>query len=376
MGTVIEASSGVYSEEALEAALRKDGREERYRMYVLTDGLVRLGSVAAQSSVRVDMTAAAEIKRSVSFSVLASDAAMCLADRRRVQPAMQLRMPDGNWVEWPLGVYLPITPTQSAETGLGRGMETIEGYDQGVILRDDKLLTPLTIAADTNYLSAVYDQLSAAGIARARAEPCEKAIPETLQFDLGTPRLDVVNTLLTAINYNEIWFDGDGYARLEPYRSMWQRRPTHVYNADRRTSVMLRTATVSRDTYDVPNIIVGTVSRTESDALTSTWRNDNPDSALSVARRGRRVVHVEDIEDIADQATLDAYVQRLGEQALESESTEFTTLNMPTHGIGDMIYVSRADLKLDACYVETEWHMELKTGGGMRHNVKRTVTAG
>jgi hypothetical protein len=139
---------------------------------------------------------------------------------------------------------------------------------------------------------------------------------------------------------------------------------------------MLRTANVSRDTYDVPNIIVGVVSRAESDALSATWRNDNPDSALSVARRGRRVVHVESIEDIADQATLDAYVQRLGEQALESESVEFTTLNMPTHGVEDMEYVLRADLGLAACYIETEWHMELKTGGAMRHYAKRTVTAG
>ncbi|MGG5741367.1 hypothetical protein ACP6L7_31230, partial [Bacillus cereus group sp. IBL03679] len=56
----------------------------------------------------------------------------------RIKPYMEIEMPDGNWLEFPLGVFLLNSPTRSDQVkGVYRD---IEAYDQLVILQEDKAL--------------------------------------------------------------------------------------------------------------------------------------------------------------------------------------------------------------------------------------------
>lgn len=362
-----EGAAG-YDREAQLHALHAGARNVRFRMYVLTRDNVRIGSVPFREG-RVDLDSEASIQRSMVCSIPGGYARDIAFESHRLQPAMQLRMPDGGWCEWPLGVFLPTSPSRVRTEG-GAVSCAVEGYDQAVVLRDDRLTSALTIPARTKYLDAAYEQLQAAGIFRLVSDASDMALGGDLQFEIGASRLDIVNTLLKAINYRPVWFDAYGAARFTAYVPAFSRRSQHVY-ASGSESVVSPAVTLDMDTFGIPNVIVAVVSR-EDGALVSRWANENPASALSITRRGRRVVEKVDVQDIADQETLDEYVKRLGNQAAAAaEMVRFETLQMPLHGAWDVMHLDVGDAF--GRYEETAWSLDLTTGGRMVHTARKVV---
>ncbi len=370
-GDYADAREGgaAFPETVWRAALVSGTRTVRYRMYVLTRDGVRIGSVPFADG-RVDQDSDAFVQRSMACTVPALYAREIDFAAARLQPAMQLILPDGGICEWPMGVFLPTSPVVSnTEQGVER--YAIEAYDQAVVLRDDKLTDALEIPAGTPYLEAAYAQLQAAGISRLVRDETGVVLPATLQFEMGASRLDVVNRLLAAINYRPVWFDAYGNARFTAYIPPYGRPALHSYAADAK-SVISPACDRALDTFEIPNVIVCVVSRDDA-ALTSRWENANPASALSTTRRGRRVVTLVTLEDVADQETLDEYAQRLGNQATAAaEEVSFETLTMPGHGAWDVVHL---DLSNDIFgrYEEATWSMDLTPKGRMRHTARKVV---
>ena len=72
-------------------------------------------------------------------------------------------------------------------------------------------------------------------------------------------------------------------------------------------SLMLSSVTILM--YGVPNVVIRYLDNPDGPPLRSIYKNDNPESIVSTVRRGRQIVDVESVEDIADQDTLDAYTR-------------------------------------------------------------------
>jgi len=80
----------------------------------------------------------------------------------RIKPYMEIQMKDGNWIDFPLGVFLLSTPTRHDEVnGVYRD---IEAYDGLIILDDDKFTSRYTIPTGTKYTKAVENILKSAGV--------------------------------------------------------------------------------------------------------------------------------------------------------------------------------------------------------------------
>lgn len=81
----------------------------------------------------------AEIKRDLQFRARAGTSIDWLSDR--IKPWARLHIPPygpSDWVEWPLGVFLPVTPTRAADA-TSAVWRDVEAYDQGIILQEDQL---------------------------------------------------------------------------------------------------------------------------------------------------------------------------------------------------------------------------------------------
>ena len=369
-GDFASAADGTtgYVPDATRAALRASARLVRYRLYVTTQHGVRVGSVPF-SEGRISWNAEASICRSMACRIPALYAEEIDYAAHRLQPAMQLKMPDGGWCEWPLGLFLPTSPTRTRRSS-GERYYSIEAYDQAKALDDDKLTAPLTIEAGVRYLDAAYAQLQAAGILRLVRDDAEQVLAADLQFDIGATRQEVINALLTSVNFRPVWFDEFGSARFTAYAPPYNRRVTHQYTADAR-SVITPDISGEMDQFEAPNVIVCVCSQAEQ-ALSSVWQNDNAASPLSIARRGRRVVRVVSVTDTADQETLDAYAARLGNQAAAvADSVQFETLNMPAHSAWDILYLDTPEAS--GKYEEISWGMDLADGGRMQHTARKVV---
>ncbi len=322
------------------------------------------------------------------------------------------------WAEWPLGVFIPSTPTK--KTGqihteqkwqqktedynfFGALWETtesltwneidaghikksvlisselkgtasydVECYDLTVILKEDAFTTRYFIASGTAYLTAVQNILVSAGIEHVIVTK-DSAVKIAIdrEWDIGTSKLDIINTLLEEINYNPIYCDARGYMVVSPYIEPTSTNVTYEYAADE-LSVIAAEMSSTQDFYNVPNVFIATSQNPDSKQdYRSVYINDNPVSPTSTVQRGRTIVsRVYQLDSVASQAELDAYIKKQAFDASQIyEEIQFTTALMPIHSSGDVLSLRHP--AASGIYQEISWEMDLSNGGQMTHVAKR-----
>lgn len=316
---------------------------------------------------QVVMDTAAEIKKRMSGTFRPNEKVDFFTDWMR--PVLIL---DG--VESPVGDFYFSTVTERWENG-AITLE-IEAFDQSLILQQITTENFLYFAANVRYDYAISTLLQQAGVSRVIFEPTDAVLTtEREDWEPGTPYLEIVNALLSEIGYDPVWFDAKGVARLGRYRPPEAANITHFYE-EGVGSFVLPYYERSLDLFNAPNVFKVAVENPEySDFLYATAENDSLSSALSIPRRGRRIVAPTVLLDnIADQKALQEYVDRIKYDAMKGdEFITFQTGADPTHEVGDIVSVSVNDRKLSGIYAETSWTLTLGPGVPMEHTARRTV---
>ncbi|GAA0313840.1 hypothetical protein GCM10008967_00410 [Bacillus carboniphilus] len=277
-----------------------------------------------------------------------------------------------SWINFPLGIFLLNSPTRSDQNN--NVYRDVEAYGLTQILRDDKFLERYTVTAGTNYRDAVIEILASAGITKHNIEETDKVLPTDKDWAPGVEKLKAVNELLSAINFNTIIDDPNGYFTSSTYRSPSVRSAEYTYQDDD-LSVTFPGMTEELDTFGVFNSWIVVLSDPEREPLVSKYTNDNPDSPTSTISRGRIIVDAREVDNIADQQALDAYVQRIAFEASQVYGkVEFDTAIMPMHDYNDIVQLNYSKLGISGKYAETGWTIPLRAGGKMRHSLRRVVT--
>ena len=225
-----------------------------------------------------------------------------------------------------------------------------------------------------NYVSRIKSILASAGIEKNNIEASNFTANVDLAFPIGTSKLEAVNDLLYAINYYPIHFDNNGTAVSSRYIEPMQRETEFAYITDNK-SIVLSGATQIRDLYNVPNIVIRYIENPDyDDYLISSYYNTDPNSPFSIDKRGRNIIDIEAVDDIADQETLDAYTKRIAiEKSQINESVNLLTALMPHHGYRDCIFVRDDELNIQTKYIEFSWEIPLTVGASMSHILKKVV---
>ena len=276
------------------------------------------------------------------------------------------------WIEFPLGVVVPSTPTRQSEDA--ETSWAVEAYDRTVILKEDCFIENAYYAAGTSYLSVINDILLDAGVENVLSDSSDEVLAADREFEYGTSRLEAVNALLSEINFNPIFCDADGNFVLEKYVEATAANPDYTYAADD-LSVIGRDTQSEIDSYAIPNIFIAVCSNPDLDEdYRSVWVNNNPASRLSTVQRGRNIVsEIYQPDSITSQDALDAYIAKIGQEATLRGYEQFTfiTALMPIHGSGDVLNISHPDVS--GTFVESEWSMDLSHDAEMSHTAKRIV---
>lgn len=271
-----------------------------------------------------------------------------------------------------LGLYLPAT-VQASRNETSRSVQ-VEAYDRGWLVRDTYTEERLYFPAGTNYLSAVQQLLIGAGISLAAVIPTTATLPEAREdWEIGTSYLTIINQLLSEINYNALWFNGNGIAILEPASVPAARNIDHTLDSEDIRSLMLPTMDEQTDIYSAPNVFICVCSNPDKDsAMVATAVNDNPQSPLSTVRRGRRICRLETVDNIASQEELQAYANRLcNESLITGETITVQTALLPGYGVADVTALHYEEFA--GICIERGWTMELRTGGNMTHRLEKVV---
>lgn len=280
--------------------------------------------------------------------------------------------PVDEWAEYPLGLFVLSTPAHSV--ALDGNIWSVEGYDRTVILAEDSLTSPLYLAAGTKYLDAATAILLSAGIQNALIDRSSGTVlPSDREFPAGTKKIDVINRLLSEINYNSVYCNAEGEFILSRYIEPSLARVGITYEANE-MSVIHPNVECINDFYNIPNVFIAECSNPELDRdYRSVFVNDSEASALSTVRRRRSIVsEIYRPEVTTNQADLDAFVRRKAFEACQLyEDVTFTTALMPMHGDAEILSLRHP--AMSGAYAETGWTMDLTAGGIMTHRAKRLV---
>lgn len=295
--------------------------------------------------------------------------------------------PDVNWFSdmirpelWidgtphPLGLFLPATVSDNEDETTKS--VNVEAYDRCWLLRDTYTENLLYFPAGTKYTTAVQQLLTGAGVTAANVTQSAATLTEDREdWPIGTSYLEIANQLLSEINYNPVWFDASGMAIIEPASLPLGGALDHTLTDEDVRSLLLPQISKQTDAYMAANVIICICSNADKDAdLVATAENTNPDSPLSIVRRGRRICRIEQVDNIASQEELQAYANRLrNETMLLGETITVSTGLLPGFGVADVTALHYGDLA--ALCVERGWSMELVTGGTMTHRLERVVIA-
>ena len=277
-----------------------------------------------------------------------------------------------NGQEHSLGVFLP-AKVKEVTRGKAKRLD-VQAFDRCWRVRDTKSGTLLYWPSGTAYLTAIKQLLAAAGVEVIFATPTEAAFTEDREdWKLGESYLTVVNALLSEINYKPLYFDSNGCAVLEPVSLPESGEIKHIFDGADPETMVIPSLEREADYYEAPNVfIVYCANPDKSGNMTATARNDNPQSPLSVSRRGREIVKVEQVDNIASQAELQGYADWLRDKSMISgETVTVETGLRPGFGVAEAVGIIYGDLT--DIGVEHAYSMTLKVGGTMRHTVERVV---
>lgn len=388
-----------YSQPQIQAALHAANRKISFRYELLDKSNRRKRDLKNVLSAEVAHSSLAQIKRTAKFTLTETDDIDFLNDR--IKPYMRLYVPPGRilarqyafysqnqpvlwktlrestqegWVEFPLGVFLLSSPVRKDE---GRSvMRDVEAYDGLLVLRDDKFQERYTVTEGASYYQAIVDILASAGITRYNIDNTDDTLSRSIEFEPGREKLFAINELLGQINYTPIFVDVDGYYTSRYYRSPAQRSADYVYKTDDK-SVILQGAEEELDLFNVFNSWTVVRTNEEQEPLTSFYSNTNPDSPTSTVRRGRVIAEHREIENIANQQALDAYVERIAFASSQVYGRiKFDTALMPFHDYQNVLQLEYEPLEIVGKYVELSWSMKLETGGSMSHELRKIVDVG
>lgn len=250
----------------------------------------------------------------------------------------------------------------------------IDALDRCWLAQDCRTESRVFIQSGTNYIEAIVSILGLAGIAQIASTPTTFVTAEDREdWGVGTSILEIVNQLLSEISYKPLWFNGDGAAMLEPASSPTAINIDHMLDDTKIESLMAPGINKRTDLYSKPNVFVCVCSNADKDSgMVAIAENTNPQSPLSISRRGRRITQAIQVQNTPSQAALQQYANRMVTDSLTAgETISVTTAILPGFGVGDVTAVKYGDLM--AICLERSWSMELHVGGKMSHTLERVV---
>lgn len=362
---MLSLAQNSYSHDTVKQALLGN-RVVGFRCELQDKSGTRIGDVTVSGNISNDTTAT--IVRCADLTINEIDDINIIDER--IKPYFRVKV-GNDTLEYPLGVFLISSPDVDYN-GYTKS-RSCQCYDKTVILKEDKFDSRYYIASGSSYTTAVIQILGSAGFTNYSIPASASVLTTDIEFEIGTPKIDAINSLLDAINYNHLHFDANGVPVSEPFIDYPQRTIDDKYSTDKK-SIIKPAIKRTLDVFNYPNKIIRYVENPEvGSSLKSVYVNTNVASLLSTVSRGRTIVDVQSVSDIADQTTLDAYVRRLVYENQVEEIAKFDTAIMPHHDYCDCLGLDIPECNISGAYIEYAWDMELAVGGSMTHYCRKVV---
>ena len=287
--------------------------------------------------------------------------------------------------EIPLGVFL-IAAAPEEWSGTGRIL-SLELLDKATVLDQDSVDATYTVGAGTRILAAVSTVISGAGESITVDTDVTDTLSSAMVWEVGTTKLQIVNELLKALNYN-LRVDGNGSFRATPDVLPADRSLTYeLLNVarelvDGEKSIYGKGWSRDQDLFDVPNKVRAVQSASgDVAALTGTYTNTDPDSPFSYPSRGNRW-KTKTLADVETPAGTDseviAFLESVARRSLiaytsVSATVEVSCLPLPVR-VGDVLRFKNVPAGIDNRHVVASIELNANSLGLMKLKLSELVS--
>ena len=335
-----------------------------FRFDIVENG-VCIGQAFALNKPSVKCDSDAEVKLSLSgeFVLNIQDPNWLKA---RIKPYLII---DGK--ESSLGEYL-ISQADDCTDKKGVKFWQIKGMDLGRIPQRSRTEKRVLFQAGQRYTDIVQSILLELGISRIIAIQSDATLKnDRADWEIGTSWIKIINSLLAEINYQSLWFDTEGNARIQPHRQVDGTVIDHRYESGELSQIKPQ-VDISSDIYKAYNVFTAMVSSPEyEEPMIAVSVNDIPTSRISTVNIGRVQAPIEKVDDIANQEELQKYVDNLRFQSMCSTETISFRTALNQHQVRDIVSIHHP--QASGIYQETQWKMTLSFDGEMTHTAQRVV---
>lgn len=331
-----------------------------YHVYVIRNG-VEYGEALSVDAPEIAMKSSAEIKKTLVANLIFPIGTDMMKDTIAVR--VKINGKEYAFGEYYIGTYTEITDDY------GKAVYNVEAYDGSFLPSRYRSEDIYHISAGSLYTDVIQALLIECGVEKIIATNSSEAFTNDREdWEIGTPYLQIINDLLSEINYGSLWFDNDGFARIAPKKTADPDSVDHEYKQGK-YSVLSVAKERETDIFDKYNVFIAYVDNADN----AKWMiakaiNDDPSSILSVQSRGRIQAPPERLDNISSQEELQAYVENL--RAKSMMSTEKLTISTEldrAHSVLDTVQCE------DELYLETEWKISLSAGALMEHTLEREL---
>lgn len=248
----------------------------------------------------------------------------------------------------------------------------IKGMDLGRIPQRSRTEKRVLFQAGQRYTDIVQSILLELGISRIIAIQSDATLKnDRADWEIGTSWIKIINSLLAEINYQSLWFDTEGNARIQPHRQVDGTVIDHRYESGELSQIKPQ-VDISSDIYKAYNVFTAMVSSPEyEEPMIAVSVNDIPTSRISTVNIGRVQAPIEKLDDIANQEELQKYVDNLRFQSMCSTETISFRTALNQHQVRDIVSIHHP--QASGIYQETQWKMTLSYDGEMTHTAQRVV---
>lgn len=293
--------------------------------------------------------------------------------RDRVRPYMTVS--DGRRVlRQPLGVYVLATPETVA--GEDPPTFTVDGYDLLEVLHHPHGATVVAEAGES-YLQVVRELIGPFGVPVSFAAEGEgEVLPSDMVWTLdeAATTLQIVNELLDAAGYRDLWMGPSGTARSEPLLPLQQRGEEWRYVTDGAAVTVGPRRRLTHEFFDTPNRMVFVWDDPDADS----WSDmvvrtlDNVDVGPTSQQARGRVITAGPVKlEAANAATFRALTRERFDQARQVEvEVEVEVAANPTHWHRDVVRLVDGGLSQDGMFLVAGWSLPLD-GSDMQLTLRR-----
>lgn len=214
-----------------------------------------------------------------------------------------------NGHKWPLGVFIPASPTLYYEDD--RTSASVSFLDKTAVLDQNKIEETYGVDAGSVVTDVVTALIMSTGETAVAITTSTKTVRIPQVWPPNTSILKIINDLLSSIDYASLWSDGWGQYRAQPNINLAYAEPTLSLEYGV-TALFARKYRRQQDVAGIPNkVILVSQASGETPALVATATNTDPNSPYSYPARGNRwITRTYDNVHAADQSTLNSLAQQ------------------------------------------------------------------